>query len=141
REQDRRHQGGPRDHRPRPQGSEGPRRGRSQDRQGRRLEGLVRRVQEEAGGPRREGRAQVGSRHTETLLTGEITRVLPIAWPRGMARVTPVAPSFVGLVPPGLPGRLSWACPGWGARGELPAPLERDGHGTCRAVSMAESFA
>ena len=34
-----RHQGGPRDHRPRPQGGQGPRRRRAEDRQGRRLQG------------------------------------------------------------------------------------------------------
>ena len=54
REEGHRHQGDPRDHRPRPQGSEGPGRGRALDRQGRRLEGGLREVQEAARRRRRQ---------------------------------------------------------------------------------------
>ena len=53
------HQGGPRDHRPRPQGGEGPRRGRAQDRQGGRVQGRRRGHEEEARRGRCQGRAQV----------------------------------------------------------------------------------
>src|SRR5262249_33643735 len=47
------------DHGPRPQGGEGPRRGRSQDREGSRSEGRRRGDEEEADRGRREGGAQV----------------------------------------------------------------------------------
>ena len=68
RQQDQRHQGGPRDHQPRPQGGQGPGRGRAQDRQGRRLQGRRRGDEEEARRGRRQGRDQVtiaASRHAE----------------------------------------------------------------------------
>ena len=48
RQEDQRHQGSARHHRTRPEGSEGPRRGRSEDGQGRREQGRGREAQEEA---------------------------------------------------------------------------------------------
>jgi large subunit ribosomal protein L7/L12 len=57
-----RHQGGPRGHLARPEGSEGPRRGRSSDREGRRLEGRGREDQEGLRRGRRQGHRQVTGR-------------------------------------------------------------------------------
>ena len=61
RQQDQRHQGRPRGHQPRPEGSQGPRRERAQADQGRRAQGRGRGDQEEVRGSRREGRNQVAS--------------------------------------------------------------------------------
>ena len=71
RQQDRRHQGRPRDHGPRAEGSQGPRRRRSQDREGGRGQGRCRDLQEEAGRSRSQGRPEVrvpSSKHTSKAL-------------------------------------------------------------------------
>ena len=60
RQEDQRHQGGPRGHQLGPQGSQGSRRVGAGTDQGRRLQGRGRRDQEEARGCRRAGRAEVG---------------------------------------------------------------------------------
>src|SRR6266567_3411460 len=59
RKEDRGHQGSPRHHRPGPEGSKGPRRGRAEACQGRREQGRSREAQGPAREGWREGRAQV----------------------------------------------------------------------------------
>ena len=63
RQEDRRHQGSPRHHRPRPEGGQGPGRGRAEARQGRRLQGRGREDQGAAREGRRQGRAEVSVGH------------------------------------------------------------------------------
>ena len=59
RQEDQRHQGSPRDHRSRPQGSQGPGRRRSEGRSRKRFQGRSRQVQGPAGSSRRQGRTEV----------------------------------------------------------------------------------
>ena len=61
RQEDRSHQGSPRDHRARPEGGQGPRRRRAEGRQGRRHQGRGREDQGPAREGRRQGRAQVSA--------------------------------------------------------------------------------
>jgi len=58
-QEDQRHQGSPRHHQPRPDRSEGSRRGRAEGCQGRRVEGRSREAQEAARRSRRDRRDQV----------------------------------------------------------------------------------
>src|SRR5262249_56311233 len=66
-QEDQRHQGGPRDHRPGPQGGQGRRRGQAQAHQGKRLQGRGGKHQEEARGGRRQGVAQVAASFSREL--------------------------------------------------------------------------
>ena len=75
-QQDRRHQGGPRGHQPRPQRGEGSGRRRAQDGQRRRLQGRRRDDQEEAGRGGRQGRRQVVVRFVHVSAGGLRPKVL-----------------------------------------------------------------